>query len=68
MLYPILHRLEKRRLVEAYWGTADTGRKRKYYRLLQEGRGELNSLIQQWDQMNGLLQRFVAKATSPSPA
>jgi len=41
MLYPILHRLEKRRLIESYWGQAESGRKRKYYRLRAEGRKEL---------------------------
>lgn len=35
-LYPILHALEKERLVESYWVTAD-GRKRKYYHITKEG-------------------------------
>ena len=41
MLYPILHRLESRGLIESYWGTAETGRKRKYYRLRRAGLTEL---------------------------
>lgn len=35
-LYPILHALEKERLVESYWVTAD-GRKRKYYHITKKG-------------------------------
>lgn len=35
-LYPILHALEKERLVESYWVTAD-GRKRKYYHVTKKG-------------------------------
>ncbi len=30
MLYPILHRLEKQKLIESYWGKSETGRKGKY--------------------------------------
>lgn len=65
MLYPILHRLEKRQLIEAYWGKSDTGRRRKYYRLLDQGRGELSNLKRQWDQMNTLLQQFGRTLSSP---
>jgi len=35
-LYPILHALEKEKLVESYWVTAD-GRKRKYYHITKKG-------------------------------
>src|SRR5690606_40522812 len=38
MLYPILHRLEKRGHIESTWGTGDGGRKRRYDRLRQPGR------------------------------
>jgi PadR family transcriptional regulator, regulatory protein PadR len=37
MLYPILHRLEEQRLVESYWQEAESGRKRKYYRIRDAG-------------------------------
>jgi len=37
MLYPILHRLEKKGMVESYWGKSEAGRKRKYYRLKKTG-------------------------------
>jgi PadR family transcriptional regulator PadR len=57
MLYPILHRLEKRKLVEAYWGTADNGRQRKYYRLRRTGRAELAAQRAHWARLNALLQR-----------
>jgi PadR family transcriptional regulator PadR len=29
MLYPVLHRLERQRLVTAKWGASDNGRRRK---------------------------------------
>ena len=58
MLYPILHRLEKRGLVEAYWGSAETGRKRKYYRLCAAGREELAVLRAHWHKIAGILRRL----------
>src|SRR5215212_5489838 len=32
-LYPALHRLERRGLIGAEWGTSDNNRRAKYYRL-----------------------------------
>jgi len=56
MLYPILHRLEKRGLVQSYWGAAENGRKRKYYRLRRSGREELALLRAHWDDLYGMLR------------
>jgi DNA-binding PadR family transcriptional regulator len=58
MLYPILHRLEKRKLVQSYWGAAENGRKRKYYRLRRSGAVELSALRTDWDKLHGLLSRL----------
>ncbi len=41
MLYPMLHRLEKDGLITARWRTADSGRRRKYYRLSAKGKRQL---------------------------
>jgi PadR family transcriptional regulator PadR len=62
MLYPILHRLEKRKLVESFWGEADNGRKRKYYRLRRSGIEELAALRAHWDKLHGMLQRLEGAA------
>lgn len=58
MLYPILHRLEKRGLICAYWGKSETGRKRKYYRLSEEGLKELSVQRLYWRQLFGMLERL----------
>jgi DNA-binding PadR family transcriptional regulator len=58
MLYPILHRLEKNEFIESYWGKADTGRKRKYYKLLENGHQELAQQQEQWHQLYTLLMSF----------
>ena len=56
MLYPVLHRLERNGLVEASWGRSDTGRRRKYYRLTEQGAGELESQRRQWEVVNETLR------------
>jgi PadR family transcriptional regulator, regulatory protein PadR len=40
-LYPALHRLEKKKLVEADWQISDRGRRAKVYALTESGRREL---------------------------
>jgi DNA-binding PadR family transcriptional regulator len=47
-LYPVLHRLEAKGLIEAVWRTADSGRERKYYRLTDKGRQALEVEKRQW--------------------
>ena len=48
MLYPVLHWMEKEKLIESEWREAESGRKRKYYRLRKEGREELESERERW--------------------
>src|SRR5882762_10057522 len=48
MLYPVLHWMEKENLIESDWREAETGRKRKYYRLRKEGRKALHEEKEQW--------------------
>ena len=62
MLYPILHRLEKRELVESYWGKADTGRRRKYYRLCPSGSAVLTDQRKAWELVSELLQKLNGEA------
>ena len=56
MLYPVLHRLERLGHVEARWEVADSGRRRKYYRITKEGRMELEAQRQQWHAVNDTLR------------
>lgn len=48
MLYPVLRRLEAQGLIASYWNQAAGGRRRRYYRLEDSGRQELERLIEQW--------------------
>jgi PadR family transcriptional regulator PadR len=47
-LYPVLYRLERARLVSVRWETPDRGVPRKYYRLTDAGRDELERLTHEW--------------------
>ena len=55
MLYPVLHRMERNGLVKASWGRAESGRRRKYYRLTDQGSEELANQQQQWQVVNETL-------------
>lgn len=48
-LYPALHRLEHRGLVDTEWGTSDNNRRAKYYRLTPAGRRQLKSETERWN-------------------
>ena len=48
-LYPILHALEKKEHIESYWDELE-GRKRKYYRITDKGKGSLIEKQSEWDE------------------
>ncbi len=56
MLYPVLHRLERLGLVEARWETAESGRRRKYYRITDRGREQLAEERRQWQAVDATLR------------
>jgi len=47
-LYPALHRLENRGLLEAEWRPSETGRDAKFYSLTPKGRTQLESETASW--------------------
>ncbi|OFW11227.1 MAG: PadR family transcriptional regulator [Acidobacteria bacterium RIFCSPLOWO2_02_FULL_67_36] len=51
-LYPALHRLENRDLLEAEWMATDTGREAKVYRLTRKGRRALEREIADWRRLS----------------
>jgi len=58
MLYPILHKLEDKGMIESYWQMSDNGRKRKYYRICPEGREALAVERNNWSIIHVLLQNL----------
>ncbi|HEX8139651.1 MAG TPA: PadR family transcriptional regulator [Pyrinomonadaceae bacterium] len=52
-LYPALHRLEERGLIEAEWGTSENNRQAKFYRLTRAGRKQLEAEQKSWQLFSG---------------
>ena len=67
MLYPVLHRLERNGLVEASWGRSESGRRRKYYRLTDQGSEELADQQRQWRVVNETLRATLFKSFQLAP-
>lgn len=47
-LYPALHRMERRGLLEAFWEEKETGRRRKFYRITADGTKALAKEREEW--------------------
>lgn len=56
MLYPVLHRLERLGYIAGEWQKAESGRKRKYYRITPEGREHLAAERRQWQAVDDALR------------
>ena len=48
VLYPALHRLERKGLLAEGWGVSETGRQAKYYTLTPRGRASLRVARKRW--------------------
>jgi len=57
-LYPVLHKLEKKGFIQSYWKVAETGRKRKYYKISNEGKEELKIEKQNWNTINQIISKI----------
>ena len=65
MLYPVLHRLERQGLIEGRWGTSETGRRRKYYHITEQGHAELGEQRAQWQTVDAALRNIWLAAALP---
>lgn len=68
MLYPVLHRLERLGYVEARWESADSGRRRKYYRVTSQGRDRLAEERKQWQTVDATLRGIWQMVALPQGA
>lgn len=48
VLYPALHRLERRGLIDEEWGLTETKREAKFYRLTPAGRKAMRAELARW--------------------
>ena len=68
MLYPVLHRLERLGHVEARWEVAESGRRRKYYRITSRGRAQLAEERRQWQAVDATLRAIWQAFFFPVPS
>lgn len=67
-VYPVLHKLEKEKLVRTQWQQAETGRKRKYYYITARGRAALSESTQLWESFHEMVMRVAQAGPSPAEA
>ena len=65
-LYPLLYNLEAKKLVEAKWEEAESGRKRRYYSITSEGKGQLAKQKAQLVELHTGLNHIFSSAFAPA--
>jgi DNA-binding PadR family transcriptional regulator len=68
MLYPVLHRLERLGHIKARWEVAESGRRRKYYRITPQGRAQLGEERRQWQAVDATLRGIWQALALPATA
>src|ERR1700751_4571559 len=58
-LYPALHRLERRGLIRARWGTSENNRRAKYYELSRSGRQQLVVQKDAWQKLTAAVAQVL---------
>ena len=61
-LYPAVHRLEGKRLIESEWAMTENGRRAKYYRLTSAGKKQLVRELESWEVFTGAV-RLILRAS-----
>ncbi len=58
MLYPLLHKMEKRGFINSEWKAAENGRRRKYYRITNKGKKQLASDQAAWNFVTSIFDQL----------
>jgi transcriptional regulator len=67
-LYPALHRLELKGLLEAEWGVSENNRRARFYRLTRTGRKALAADAERWSRLSMAIARVMGTAGSAGAA
>lgn len=67
-LYPALHRMAKKGLVESEWGVSENNRRAKFYRLTPKGRGELTEKTEGWSRLVEVVEKALSAPRDPREA
>lgn len=65
-LYPLLHRLEAEKAIQARWDVAG-GRKRKWYELTAAGHNRLSRQADQWRRYAGCVEKMLCGVLVTEP-
>ena len=65
-LYPALHRMEHRGLIDADWDLTENKRRAKYYRLTPKGRQQLRVRTSSWDRYSAAVSKVIHATVQPS--
>ena len=61
-LYPALHRLEERGMVESEWGRTETNRRARFYRLTATGQERLGDESRRWRDFSSAVHAVLREA------
>ena len=64
-LYPALYRMGKRGWIRSEWGSSDSNRKAKYYRLTVKGREQLETQADGWARLVQAVSLVLARQPRP---
>ncbi len=59
-LYPVLLKLEQEGSIASEWGSSENNRRARFYRLTRNGRKQLQTETQTWEQTSAIIGRFFA--------
>lgn len=58
-LYTAFRRLEEEGYIRSYWGSEETGARRRYYTITPEGRAAYDRLMEEWREASELIERLI---------
>ena len=58
-LYAVFQRLEKKELIESYYGDVSHGGKRKYYRITTLGKAYFKETVKEWKELKEIIDIFM---------
>lgn len=65
-LYPALHRMEFRGLIDADWDLTENKRRAKYYRLTTKGKQQLRTRASSWDRYSTAVSKVIHATVQPT--
>ena len=65
-LYPALHRMEFRGLIDADWDLTENKRRAKYYRLTTKGKQQLRTRASSWDRYSIAVSKVIHSTAQPT--